>query len=41
MAAAKYRKMEIGRDLKTGRFLSVKAAKKRKTASVETLKFKK
>ncbi len=42
MAATKVRKMEIGRDTKTGQFISVKIAKRRKaTAAVETLKFKK
>ena len=41
MAATKVRKMEIGRDVKTGQFIPVKIAKRRKTtAAIETLKFK-
>ncbi len=42
MAATKVRKMEIGRDTKTGQFIPVKTSKRRKTtAAIETLKFKK
>ncbi len=42
MATAKARTMEIGRDVKTGKFIPVKLAKRRKaTAAIETLKFKK
>ncbi len=41
MAAAKMRKMEIGRDTKTGQFLPLKVAKRRKaTATIELIKFK-
>lgn len=41
MAAAKVRKMEIGRDTRTGQFLPIKVAKRRKaTATIEMIKFK-
>lgn len=42
MATAKARTMEIGRDAKTGKFIPVSMAKRRKaSAKIETLKFKK